>query len=271
MSVNLCKYEAQNIGYSDLEKLGNNVYYEIKYDGTHVCLKCENELKINTRNDIPHEKSYQNLFYQVPNIDEIINYIKKNNQFIIHGELVHKKTSGMQIHANEIPKFIIYDVFIKENNKYLDPFKVDNDIFFWYPVIYFDIKYVLNRVLEQRLEGLVAKIYNFESEKCKEGKNFNLCVYKYKPYFSTLGVIFKPIRKELDVRKLSFLLGEIDNDLKYNKNNWHQNHPELYEFFIKNKDKIIKILQNQNIIVQIEKDTHLDIGKIKEYITNFKE
>jgi len=270
MSVNLCRYETQNIGYNDLEKLGDNVYYEIKYDGTHICLKFENELKINTRNDIPHEKSYQNLFYQVAGIDEVIKFLKKNSQYIIHGELVHKKTSGMQIHTNETPIFVIYDIFDKENNKYLDPFKNHFEISSWFILNYYNIEYILNIVLKERLEGIVAKLYNYESEQCKEGQNFNLCVYKYKPYFSTLGVIFKPVRKELDVRKLSFLLGEIDNDLKYNKNNWYENHPELYEFFIKNKDKIIKILQNQNIVLQIQKDTHLDINKIKEYIKNFE-
>jgi len=270
MSINLCHYEAQNIGYKDLEKLENNVYYEIKYDGTHVCLKYENELKINTRNDIPHDKSYQNLFYQVPGIDEVINYIKQNSQYIIHGELVHKKTSALQVHKNEIPQFIIYDVFDKENNKYLTPFKIDNEIFYWTPLIYFDTRYILNRILKSRLEGLVAKIYNQQIESCKEGQNFNLCVYKYKPYFSTLGKIFKPIRKEIDVKQLAFLLGEIDNDLKYEKNNWYQNHPELYKFFIENKDKIVQILQNENFILQIEKDTHLDIKKIEEYIKNFR-
>jgi len=270
MSVNLCKYEAQNISYSDLEKLGNNVFYEIKYDGAHVCLKYENELKINTRKDIPHDKSYQNLFYQVAGIEQVINYIKKNNQYIIHGELVHKKTSALQIHTNETPIFVIYDIFDKENKKYLEPFKVHPKIALWYPLIYFNIRYILNIVLKERLEGILIKTYNNNNENCKEGQNFNLCVYKYEPYFSTLGAIFKPVRKEIDVRQLAFLLGEIDNDLKYEKNNWYKNHPELYKFFIENKDKIIQILQNENFILQIENETHLNIKKIDEYIKNFK-
>jgi len=278
MSLNLCRYEAQNISFKDLQKLEGIVYYEIKYDGTHVCLKYENEVKINTRKDIPHDKAFQNLFYQVPYIDEVINYIKKNSQYIIHGELVHKKTSALQIHTNEIPKFIVYDIFDKENNQYLEPFKFDNEIFFWTPLIYFDTKYILNRILEERFEGLVAKIYNSIPQSCEEGsaehsssrKNFNLCVYKYKPYYATLGVIFKPVRKEIDVRQLSFLLGEIDNDLKNGKDDWYNNHPDLLKFLISNKEKIMQILQNKNFELQIEKETHLDIKKIKEYIMNFK-
>ena len=268
MSLNLCKYEAQNISYSDLEKLGNNVFYEIKYDGTHICLKYENELKINTRKDVPHDKSYQNLFYQVPNIDEIINYIKKNNQYIIHGELVHKKTSALQIHTNEIPEFIVYDVFGKENNKYLKLSEVDSEIYAWYPEISLDLDDLLDIITKEKLEGLVAKIYNLQTVTCEEGRNFNMCLFKYKPYFSTLGVIFKPIRREIDVRQLSFLLGEIDNDLKNNKDDWYNNHPELYKFLLSNKDKIVEILQNENFISQIENETHLDIKKIKEYIIN---
>jgi len=270
MSVNLCNYEAQNISFKDLQKLGDKVYYEIKYDGTHICLKYENELKINTRKDIPHDKAFQNLFYQVPYIDEVIKYIKQNSQFIIHGELVHKKTSALQIHTNEIPKFIIYDIFDKESGQYLEPFKFDNEIFFWTPLIYFDTRYILNRILEDRLEGLVAKIYNSIPVNCDEGKNFNLCVYKYKPYYSTLGVIFKPVRKEIDVKQLSFLLGEIDNDLKSGKDDWHENHPELLKFLLSNKDKIVQILQNKNFELQIENETHLDIRKIRDYIINFK-
>jgi len=270
MSLNLCRYEAQNISYKDLQKIEKNVYYEIKYDGTHVCLKYENELKINTRKDIPHDKAFQNLFYQVPGIEQIIKYIKQNSQYIIHGELVHKKTSALQIHSNEIPQFIIYDVFDKENNKYLKPSEVDSEIFTWYPAIYLDLDDIIHDITRERLEGLVAKIYNSIPQNCDEGKNFNLCVYKYKPYYSVLGVIFKPIRKEIDVRQLSFLLGEIDNDLKSGKDNWYENHPELYKFFIKNKDKIIQILQNENITQQIENETHLDIQKIKDYIINFK-
>ena len=269
MSVNLCKYEAQNISYIDLEKLGENAYYEIKYDGTHICLKYEADLKINTRNDIPHDKGYQNLFYQVPGIEQVINYIKENDQYILHGELVHKKTSGMQIHANEIPQFILYDIFDKENNKYIEPLNFDNEIFFLQPIIYLETDYILQKVLKERLEGIVAKSYNQNIDNCTEGKNFNLCLFKYKPYYATLGVIFKPVRKEIDTKKLSFLLGEIDNDLKYGKNDWKENHPELLNFFIENKEKILKILQNNNIVMQIEKDTHLDIRKIKEYITNF--
>jgi hypothetical protein len=270
MSVNLCRYETQNIGYNDLEKLGDNVYYEIKYNGTHICLKYENELKINTRKDIPHEKSYQNLFYQVAGIEQVINYIKKNNQYIIHGELVHKKTSGMQIHTNETPIFIIYDIFDKENNKYLEPFKVHPKIFLWYPLIYFNIRYILNKVLKERLEGILIKTYNNNNENCKEGQNFNLCVYKYKPYFEKIKTIIYKNNKNIDSLQFAFLLGEIDNDLKYEKNNWYNNHPELYKFLISNKDKIDQILQNENFISQIEKETHLDINKIKEYIKNFK-
>ncbi len=63
---------------------------------------------------------------------------------------------------------------------------------------------------------------------------------------------------------------EIDNDLKNGKNDWYKNHPELYDFFTQNKDKILQILQNENYILQIEKQTHLDIRKIIEYIVNFK-
>jgi len=270
MSVNLCRYEAQNISFKDLEKLEGNIYYEIKYDGTHVCLKYENELKINTRKDIPHDKGFQNLFYQAPNIDEVINYIKQNSQYIIHGELIHKKTSALQIHKNEVPQFIIYDVFDKESNRYLNPFEVDSEIYAWYPEICLHLDDILDIITKERLEGLVAKIYNPKFANCKEGKNFNLCLFKYKPYFSTLGVIFKPIRREINVRQLAFLLGEIDNDLKNNKNDWYENHQDLYKFLLNNKDKIIQILQNENFTLQIEKETHLDIKKIKEYIINFK-
>jgi len=270
MSLNLCRYEAENISFKDLEKLKDNIYYEIKYDGTHICLKYENELKINTRKDIPHDKTFQELFLKVPNTDEIINYIKKNNQYIIHGELVHKKTSALQIHSNEIPEFIIYDVFDKENNKYLKPSEVDSEIYAWYPEICLDLDDLLDIITKEKLEGLVAKIYNPKFANCEEGKNFNLCLYKYKPYFSTLGVIFKPIRREIDVRQLSFLLGEIDNDLKNNKDEWYRNHPELYKFFIENKDKIISILQNKNFELQIEKNTHINFYQVKKYIENFK-
>ncbi|ARQ96607.1 hypothetical protein CCL45_gp39 [Sulfolobus islandicus rod-shaped virus 5] len=270
MSVNLCHYEAENISFKDLENLQGMIYYEIKYDGTHICLKYENELKINTRKDIPHDKGFQNLFYQVLNIDEIIKYIKQNPQYIIHGELIHKKTSALQIHTNEIPKFIIYDVFDKEDNRYLNPTEVDSEIYYWYPEICLDLDDLIDIITKEKLEGLVAKIYNSQTINCEEGKNFNLCVYKYKPYFSTLGVIFKPIKREIDIRQLSFLLGEIDNDLKNNKDDWYENHQDLYKFFIENKDKIIQILQNENFISQIEKETHLDIKKIKEYIINFK-
>lgn len=270
MSINLCNYEAQNISYSDLEKLENNVYYEIKFDGTHICLKYEGELKINTRKDVPHDKSYQNLFYQVPNIDEIIKYIKEHNNYIIHGELIHKKTSALQIHTNETPEFIIYDVFDKENNRYLSPLEVDSEIYEWYPEICLDLDDLLDIITKEKLEGLVAKIYNPKFANCKEGKNFNLCVYKYKPYFSTLGVIFKPVRKEIDVRQLAFLLGEIDNDLKNNKDEWYNNHPDLLRFLLNNKDKILQLLQNKNFILQVEKETHLNIKKIEEYIKNFK-
>ena len=270
MSLNLCRYEAENISFKDLEKLKDNIYYEIKYDGTHICLKYENELKINTRKDIPHDKTFQELFLKVPNIEEVINYIKKNNQYIIHGELVHKKTSALQIHSNEIPEFIIYDVFDKENNKYLKPSEVDSEIYAWYPEICLDLDDLLDIITKEKLEGLVAKIYNPKFANCEEGKNFNLCLYKYKPYFSTLGVIFKPIRREIDVRQLSFLLGEIDNDLKNNKDEWYRNHPELYKFFIENKDKIISILQNKNFELQIEKNTHINFYQVKKYIENFK-
>ena len=270
MSINLCKYEAQNISFKDLQKLEENIYYEIKYDGTHICLKYENELKINTRKDITHDKAFQNIFYQVPNIEQIINYIKKNSQYIIHGELVHKKTSALQIHQNEVPQFIIYDIFDKENNKYLKPSEIDSEIFAWYPEIYVELDDILPDITKQRLEGLVAKLYNSVPQDCDEGKNFNLCVYKYKPYFATLGVIFKPVRKEINVRQLAFLLGEIDNDLKSGKDDWHENHPDLLKFLISNKDKIVQILQNKNFELQIEKEKHLDINKIKEYIMNFK-
>jgi ATP dependent DNA ligase domain. len=270
MSLNLCRYEAENISFKDLEKLKDNIYYEIKYDGTHICLKYENELKINTRKDIPHDKTFQNLFYQVPNIDEVTKYIKQNSQYIIHGELVHKKTSAQQIHTNEIPEFIIYDVFDKENNKYLKPSEVDSEIYTWYPEICLDLDDLLDIITKEKLEGLIAKIYNPKFANCEEGKNFNLCLYKYKPYFSTLGVIFKPIRREIDVRQLSFLLGEIDNDLKNNKDEWYRNHPELYKFFIENKDKIISILQNKNFELQIEKNTHINFYQVKKYIENFK-
>jgi len=270
MSINLCNYEAQNISFKDLEKLKEIVYYEIKYDGTHICLKYENELKINTRKDIPHDKAFQNLFYQVPGIEQIIKYIKQNSQYIIHGELVHQKTSALQIHKNEIPQFIIYDVFDKENNKYLKPSEVDSEIFAWYPAIYMDLDDIIHDITKQRPEGLVAKIYNQNIENCKEGKNFNLCVYKYKPYFSTLGVIFKPVKREIDVRQLAFLLGEIDNDLKSGKDDWYENHPDLLKFLISNKEKIMQILQNKNFELQIEKETHLDINKIRDYIINFK-
>jgi len=270
MSINLCRYEAQNISFKDLQKLEENIYYEIKFDGTHICLKYENELKINTRKDIPHDKAFQNLFYQVQYIDEVINYIKKNSQFIVHGELVHKKTSALQIHTNEIPKFIVYDIFDKENNKYLKLSEVDSEIFAWYPEIYVELDDILYDITKQRLEGLVAKIYNSVPQDCEEGKNFNLCVYKYKPYYSTLGQIFKPVRKEIDVKQLAFLLGEIDNDLKSGKDDWYNNHPDLLKFLLSNKDKIVQILQNENLILQIENETHLDIKKIKDYIMNFK-
>jgi len=270
MSVNLCHYEAENISYKDLENLQGMIYYEIKYDGTHICLKYENELKINTRKDIPHDKTFQNLFYQVPNIDEIIKYIKEHNNYIIHGELIHKKTSALQIHTNETPEFIIYDVFDKENNRYLSPLEVDSEIYEWYPEICLDLDDLLDIITKEKLEGLVAKIYNPKFANCEEGKNFNLCVYKYKPYFSTLGVIFKPVRKEIDVRQLAFLLGEIDNDLKNNKDEWYNNHPDLLRFLLNNKDKILQLLQNKNFILQVEKETHLNIKKIEEYIKNFK-
>jgi len=270
MSLNLCKYEAQNISYSDLEKLGNNVFYEIKYDGTHICLKYENELKINTRKDVPHDKTFQELFLKVPNIEEVINYIKKNNQYIIHGELVHKKTSALQIHKNEIPEFIIYDVFDKENNKYLEPFKVDNEIFIWYPITYFDIETILQDVLEKRLEGIVIKLYDHNIKKCEEGENFNLCVFKYKPYFEKIKTIIYKNNKNIDSLQLAFLLGEIDNDLRNGKDEWYNNHPELYKFFIENKDKIISILQNKNFELQIEKNTHINFYQVKKYIENFK-
>jgi len=83
-------------------------------------------------------------------------------------------------------------------------------------------------------------------------------------------LIFKPFRREIDVTQLSFLLGEIDNDLKNEKDEWHKNHPELYKFLLNNKDKILQLFQNKNFILQVEKETHLDIKKIKEYIINFK-
>ncbi len=66
------------------------------------------------------------------------------------------------------------------------------------------------------------------------------------------------------------MLGEIDNDLKNNKNDWHNNHPDLLKFLLNNKDKILQLLQNKNFILQIEKETHLNIKKIEEYIKNFK-
>jgi hypothetical protein len=270
MSVNLCHYEAENISFKDLENLQGLVFYEIKYDGTHVCLKYENELKINTRKDIPHDKGFQNLFYQVPNIDEIINYIKKNNQYIIHGELIHRKTSALQIHKNEIPEFIVYDVFDKESNRYLNPFEVDSEIYAWYPEICLHVEEVLDIITKERLEGLVAKTYNPKIANCKEGKNFNLCVYKYKPYYEILGQIFKPVGKEIDTKQLAFLLGEIDNDLRNEKDEWYKNHPELYKFLLSNKDKILQLLRNKNFILQVEKKTHLNIKKIEEYIMNFK-
>jgi len=270
MSINLCKYEAQNISYNDLQNLQENIYYEIKYDGTHICLKYENELKIYTRKDIPHDKGFQDLFMKVPNIDEVINYIKQHNNYIIHGELVHIKTSALQIHKNEVPEFIIYDVFDKESNRYLVPFKADKEIFAWYPTIYSDIYDILQEVLEKRLEGLIAKIYNSQSINCEEGKNFNLCVYKYKPYFEKIKTIISKNNKNIDSLQFAFLLGEIDNDLKNKKDNWYENHPELYKFLLNNKDKIAQILQNENFILQIEKHTHLDVEKIKEYIKNFK-
>ena len=271
MSTNLCRYEAENISYKDLENFKELVFYEIKYDGTHICLKYENELKIHTRKDIPHDKTFQELFMKVPNIEEVINYIKQNSQYIIHGELVHKKTSALQIHTNEIPQFIIYDVFDKENNRYLNPFEIDDEIYKWYPEICLHAEDLLDIITKEKLEGLVAKIYNPKFTICEEGKNFNLCLYKYKPYYSVLGVIFKPIKGQIDVRKLAFLLGEIDNDLKNGKDDWYKNHPELYDFLLSNKNKIIQILQNENYILQIEKQTHLDIRKIIEYIVNFKQ
>jgi len=270
MSLNLCHYEAQNIAFKDLQKLEGIVHYEIKFDGTHVCLKYENELKINTRKDIPHDKAFQNLFYQVPGIEQIVKYIKQNSQYIIHGELVHKKTSALQIHQNEVPQFVIYDVFDKENGKFLNPSEVDSEIFIWYPAIYLDIDDILHDVTKERLEGLVAKLYNSIPQDCEEGKNFNLCVYKYKPYFATLGVIFKPVRREIDVKQLAFLLGEIDNDLKSGKDEWYNNHSDLLKFLLSNKDKITQILQNKNFELQIENETHLDIKRIREYIINFK-
>ena len=270
MSLNLCEYEAQNISFKDLEKLQGLVFYEIKYDGTHVCLKFENELKINTRKDIPHDKGFRDLFMKVPNIEQVINYIKKNPQFIIHGELVHRKTSALQIHKNEIPQFIIYDVFDKENNRYLNPFEVDDEIHKWYPEICLHAEEVLDIITKERLEGLVAKIYNPKIANCKEGKNFNLCIYKYKPYFEKLKTIISKNNKNIDSLQLAFLLGEIDNDLKNEKDEWHKNHPDLYKFLLNNKDKILQLLQNKNFILQIEKETHLDIKKIKEYIINFK-
>ena len=270
MSINLCKYEAQNISYNDLEKLEGNIYYEIKYDGTHICLKYENELKIHTRKDIPHDKGFQDLFMKVPNIEQIINYIKQNPQYIIHGELVHKKTSALQIHKNEVPEFIIYDVFDKENDRYLSPPEVDSELNEWYPEIYLHLNDILEIITKERLEGLIAKIYNLQSINCEEGKNFNLCVYKYKPYFEKIKTIISKNNKNIDSLQFAFLLGEIDNDLKNEKDNWYENHPELYKFLLNNKDKIVQLLQNKNFTLQIEKHTHLDIEKIKEYIKNFK-
>ena len=270
MNVNLCHYEAENISYKDLQNLQGLVFYEIKYDGTHICLKYEDGLKIHTRKDIPHDKTFQDLFMKVPGIEEIISYIKEHNNYIIHGELVHKKTSALQIHKNEIPQFIIYDVFDKESNRYLNPFEIDSEISKWYPEIYLHAEDLIDDITKERLEGLVAKIYNPKFANCKEGRNFNLCVYKYKPYYSVLGVIFKPIKNEIDTRKLAFLLGEIDNDLKNGKDDWYNNHPEFHDFLLSNKDKILQILQNENYILQIEKQTHLDIRKIIEYIRNFR-
>jgi len=270
MQTNLCHYEAENISYQDLKNLEEDVYYQIKYDGTHICLKYQGILEINTRKDIPHDKSFQELFMKVPGIEEVVNYLKEHSQYIIHGELVHKKTSALQIHTNEIPQFIIYDVFDKELGKYVHPLRLDSTIWNWFPEFYLDIDDLIEIITKERLEGLVAKIYNPKKVSCKEGRNFNMCLYKYKPYFSVLGVIFKSVRKEIDVRQLAFLLGEIDNDLKNGKNDWYQNHPELYNFFVQNKDKILQILQDQNYILQIQKDTHLDIMKVIEYMKNFK-
>jgi len=270
MSINLCHYEAENISYKDLENLQGMIYYEIKYDGTHVCLKYENGLKIHTRKDIPHDKGFQDLFMKVPNIEQVINYIKQNPQYIIHGELVHKKTSALQIHKNEIPEFIIYDVFDKESNRYLSPLEVDSEIYKWYPEICLHVDEILDIVTKERLEGLVAKIYNPKSVTCKEGKNFNLCVYKYKPYFEKLKTIISKNNKNIDSLQLAFLLGEIDNDLKNNKDEWYRNHQDLYKFLLNNKDKILQLLQNKNFILQVEKETHLNIKKIEEYIKNFK-
>jgi hypothetical protein len=271
MKLNPCHYEAESVSYQDLKNLEEKAYYQIKFDGTHICLKYENTLKIHTRKDIPHDKSFQELFMKVPNIEEVINYIKEHDNYIIHGELVHKKTSALQIHQNEIPQFVVYDVFDKELGKYIHPLRIDSRIWNWFPDFYFNIDDLIDIITREKLEGLVAKIYNPISTKCKEGKNFNMCLFKYKPYFSVLGVIFKPIKKEIDVRKLAFTLGEIDNDLKNGKNDWYINHPELYNFFIQNKDKILQILQDEKYILQIQKDTHLDIMKIIEYIKNFKE
>jgi len=270
MSVNLCHYEAENISYQDLKNLKDNAYFEIKYDGTHVCLKYENELKIHTRKDIPHEKSYQELFMKVPGIEEVIRYVKQNNNYIIHGELVHKKTSALQIHKNETPEFIIYDVFDKEQNRYLSPLEVDSELYQWYPEICLHVDEILDIVTKERLEGLVAKIYSPMFTTCREGKNFNMCLFKYKPYYAILGKLFKPISREIDTRKLAFLLGEIDNDLKNDKDDWYQNHPDLYDFLLSNKDKILQILQNENFKLQIEKETHLDVKRIEEYIRNFR-
>ena len=271
MNVNLCHYEAENISYKDLENLQGMIYYEIKYDGTHVCLKYEGELKIHTRKDIPHEKAYQELFMKVPGIEEIIRYMKQNNNYIIHGELVHKKTSALQIHKNEIPDFIIYDVFDKNENRYLSPLEVDSELYNWYPEIYLHADDLIDIVTKERLEGIVAKIYNPKSVTCNEGKNFNLCVFKYKPYFEKLKTIISKNNKNIDSLQLAFLLGEIDNDLKNERNDWYKNHPELYKFLLNNKDKILQILQNKNFLLQVEKETHLDIRKIIEYIMNFKQ
>jgi len=271
MSLNLCHYEAENISYKDLQNLKDNTYFEIKYDGTHVCLKYEDDLKIHTRKDIPHDKAYQDLFMKVPDIEEVIRYIKDHPQYIIHGELVHKKTSALQIHKNETPEFIIYDVFDKEQNRYLSPLEVDSEIYEWYPEICLHVDDLIDIVTKERLEGIVAKIYNPMFTICNEGKNFNMCIFKYKPYYAILGKLFKPISREIDVKKLAFLLGEIDNDLKSGKDDWYQNHPELYDFLNENKDKILQILQNENYKLQIEKDTHLDTKRIIEYIMNFKQ
>jgi len=46
MELNPCRYEAESISYQDLKNLEEKSYYQIKYDGTHICLKYENELKI---------------------------------------------------------------------------------------------------------------------------------------------------------------------------------------------------------------------------------